>query len=436
VRYRVRPAERLAGTIDVPGDKSISHRAALLGAVAEGPTDISNYLEGEDCLRTLTAIQALGVDVTRKAPGHFRIAGAGLEALQEPEDVIDCGNSGTTARLLMGMLAGQPFWTMLTGDDSLRRRPMGRVAEPLRQMGAMVVGRAEGARLPLAVHGARPLEALSYVSPVASAQVKSALLLAGLWASGPVSVREPVASRDHTERMLQQFGARLSVDESTVTLLPGTALHATTVPVPGDVSAAAFLLVAAAIVPGSRVVIRGVGINPTRTGLLEAIAAMGARLERTDAVAGAEPQATLCVETAALRGVTIGGALMPRLIDEVPVLAVAAAVAGGRTEIRDAGELRVKESDRLAALARELAKMGARVGERIDGLVIDGVARLQGARVDSGGDHRMAMALGVAALAARGETIVENTACVATSFPQFVATVNQLAADDVVTVES
>jgi 3-phosphoshikimate 1-carboxyvinyltransferase len=435
MRYRVRPAARLAGTIDVPGDKSISHRAALLGAVAEGPTDIIGYLEGEDCLRTLTAIQALGVDVTRKAPGHFRIAGVGLEGLQEPEDVIDCGNSGTTARLLMGMLAGQPFWTVLTGDDSLRRRPMGRVAEPLRQMGAGVVGRAEGRRLPLAVRGARPLEALSYVSPVASAQVKSALLLAGLWARGPVSVREPTASRDHTERMLGQFGARLSVDQGTVTLLPGTALHATTVAVPGDVSAAAFLLVAAAFVPDSRVVVRGVGINPTRTGLLEAIAAMGARLERTDAAAAAEPHATLCIETTALRGVTIGGALVPRLIDEVPVLAVAAAVAGGRTEIRDAGELRVKESDRLAALARELVKMGARVAECTDGLVIDGVARLQGARVDSGGDHRVAMALGVAALAARGETIVENTACVATSFPQFVATVNELAADDVVTVE-
>jgi 3-phosphoshikimate 1-carboxyvinyltransferase len=446
VRYRVRPAGRLAGTIEVPGDKSISHRAAVLGAIADGPTDVLGYLEGEDCLRTLAAIEALGVEVTRKGPGHFRIAGVGIEGLQEPDNIIDCGNSGTTVRLLMGILAGQPFCTMLTGDDSLRSRPMGRIATPLRQMGATVVGRAEGARLPLAVRGTRGLEPLSYASPVASAQVKSAVLLAGLWARGPVSVREPAASRDHTEQMLRQFGAAVFVDQGAVTVHPGAALQATTVHVPGDISSAAFLLVAAALVPGSRVSVRGVGVNATRTGVLDALTAMGARVERgdamrarvehRDAVAAAEPQATLTVETTELRGITVGGALVPRLIDELPVLVVAAALAGGRTVIRDAAELRVKESDRLAALARELAKMGARLGERPDGLLIDGVAALQGARVDSGGDHRMAMALVVAALSARGETIVEDTACVATSFPQFVETVNRLANGDVVSVES
>jgi 3-phosphoshikimate 1-carboxyvinyltransferase len=303
-------------------------------------------------------------------------------------------------------------------------------------MGATVVGRAEGARLPLAVHGARPLEALSYVSPVASAQVKSAVLLAGLWARGPVSVREPATSRDHTEQMLRQFGARVSTDQGTVTVLPGTPLEATTVHVPGDISSAAFLLVAAASVPGSRVSIRGVGINATRTGVLEALEAMGARVERSDTVAAAEPHATLAVGSTELRGATLGGSLIPRLIDEVPVLAVAAAVARGRTAIRDAGELRVKESDRIGVLARELAKMGARIEEQSDGLLIDGVAALRGARVDSGGDHRLAMALVVAALAARGETLVEDTGCVATSFPQFVGTVNRLADADVVIVES
>jgi 3-phosphoshikimate 1-carboxyvinyltransferase len=436
VRYRVRPAARLAGTIEVPGDKSISHRAALLGAVAESPTDILGYLEGEDCLRTLAAIQALGVEVTRKGPGHVRIGGVGTDGLQEPDGVIDCGNSGTTARLLMGLLAGQPFWTMLTGDHSLRRRPMERVASPLRQMGATVIGRAEGGRLPLGVRGARPLQALSFVSPVASAQIKSAVLLAGLWAGEPVSVREPAASRDHTEQMLRHFGARVSIENDTVTLVPGVPLSGGTVQVPGDISSAAFLLVAAAIVPGSQVSIPGVGVNATRTGILDALEAMGAPVERHEAVRAPEPRATLRMETNELRGITVNAVLIPRLIDEVPVLAVAAAVARGRTEIQDAAELRVKESDRLAALARELAKMGARIQERPDGVVIDGGAALRGARVDSGGDHRMAMALVVAGLAARGETIVEDTGCVATSFPQFVETMNRLANDEVVTVEA
>jgi 3-phosphoshikimate 1-carboxyvinyltransferase len=449
----------------VPGDKSISHRAALLGAIAEGPTEVFGFLESEDCLHTLGAIEKLGAEVTRKGSGHYRIAGVGLDGLHEPDTVLECGNSGTTARLLMGILAGQPFWTMLTGDDSLRRRPMGRVATPLRQMDATIVGRAGGTKLPLAVRGARPLRSLVYRTPIASAQVKSAVLLAGLWAEGPVSVEEPSASRDHSERLLRHFGAQLAVEGRTATLVPGTALRGQLVHVPGDISSAAFFLVGAAVVPGSRVTIRDVSLNPTRAGMLDALQAMGAALVRDDAADppressadaalasghprrddarrdsrtsgsdGWEPIGAVTAEAGPLVGTTIAGELIPRLIDEVPVLAVAAALATGQTEIRDAAELRVKESDRLAAVARQLGTMGARIDETPDGLVIHGGARLRGATVESGGDHRIAMALVIAGLAAQGETIVEDTGCIATSFPDFVATVNSITQDNTVSV--
>ena len=435
MKFRVRPVARLSGSADVPGDKSISHRAALLGAVAEGPTEIQGYLEAEDCLRTITAVQLMGADVTRKGPGHYRIAGAGLRGLQEPGDVIECGNSGTTARLLLGLLAGQPFWAMLTGDASLRRRPMARVSEPLRAMGATIVGRAEGGRLPLAVRGADRPKAFTYATPVASAQVKSAILLAGLRADGPVSVTEPAASRDHSEVMLRMFGARVETRALTVTLTPGP-LRGTSVQVPGDISSAAFLLVAAAIVRDGRVTLHRVGVNPTRTGLLDVLEAMGARVQLTEAARDGEPMASLTVASTALAGTTVGGALIPRLIDEVPVLAVAAALAHGTTEIRDAAELRVKESDRIAALARELGRMGVRVEERPDGMAVAGGQRFRGAHVASGGDHRMAMALTVAGLVAEGETVIDDTACVATSFPSFVDTLNALAGGDAVMVEA
>ena len=435
MRFRVHPVRRLRGETQVPGDKSVSHRAALLGAVAEGVTEVQGYLEAEDCLRTIGAIQALGVEVTRKAPGHYRIAGTGLRGLQEPADVIDCGNSGTTARLLLGVLATQPFWTLLTGDASLRRRPMARVAEPLRGMGATIVGRAGGTRLPLAVRGAERVKAIACVTPVASAQVKSAVLLAGLAADGPVAVTEPAPSRDHSEVMLRAFGARLDRCGTTVTLTPGP-LRGTAVQVPGDISSAAFLLVAAAVIPDARVTVHGVGVNPTRTGILDVLEAMGARVARSGETGEGEPTAALTLGSTALGPATVGGALIPRLIDEVPAIAVAAALGRGVTEIRDAGELRVKESDRIAALARELGRMGVRVEERPDGMAIAGGQRLRGARVDSGGDHRMAMALTVAGLVADGETVVEDVACVATSFPGFADTVNALAGGGAVTVET
>jgi 3-phosphoshikimate 1-carboxyvinyltransferase len=440
VNLRVRPVRRLSGECEVPGDKSISHRAALLGAIAEGPTEVQGYLEGEDCLRTLTAIQMMGVEVTKKGPGHYRIAGAGLDGLSEPGDVVDCGNSGTTARLLIGFVAGQPFWTLLTGDDSLRRRPMKRVAEPLARMGATIVGRADGRQLPLAVRGAARPTAIEYATPVASAQVKSAILLAGLRADGPVTVREPAPSRDHSEVMLRAFGARVERPDSlTVTLHPGP-LRGTAVQVPGDISSAAFLLVAGLVVPDARVTIRRVGVNPTRTGLLDVLAAMGAPVSAvpqggpTDT--SGEPMAELMAFGGALSGTTVAGPLIPRLIDEIPALAILAATARGVTEVRDAAELRVKESDRIRLITRELSRMGADITERPDGLEIRGGRRLRGATVASGGDHRMAMALAVAGLTAEGETIVEDTDCIATSYPGFADHLNALAGGPCATVMS
>ncbi len=437
MNLRITPVTRLAGEIEVPGDKSISHRAALFGALAEGRTEITGYLEGEDCLNTIAAVRALGVEVTRKGDGRYLVDGVGLTGLTEPDNVIDCGNSGTGARLLLGVLAGQPFTTVLTGDDSLRRRPMGRVVEPLTRMGARVAGRDGGRRLPLAITGRRPLTALTYRSPVASAQVKTALLLAGLWADGPVTVEEPSLSRDHTERMLAGFGARLDVAPGRVTISPGARLTGQPIAVPGDISSAAFFLVAAAIAREALVTIRHVGVNPTRTGVLDVLAAMGARVRpQAPSAGGGEPASDLLVTSGPLSATEIGGPLIPRLIDEIPVLAVAACVAGGTTRVRDAAELRVKESDRIAAIATELGKMGARIRETPDGLEIQGGGKLTGARVRSGGDHRMAMALAVAGLIADGPTLIEDTDCIATSFPGFADLLNRLAGGTPVAVVS
>jgi 3-phosphoshikimate 1-carboxyvinyltransferase len=435
VRVIVRAARRLSGRVEVPGDKSVSHRAAILGALASGPTDIANYLEGEDCLRTLQILEALGVPVTRKGPGRYLISGGGIDGLQEPDHVLDAGNSGTAARLLIGVLAGQPFWSMLTGDDSLRRRPMGRVTEPLRQMGATIVGRQEGSRLPLAIRGARPLRELTAKLPVASAQVKSALLLAGLYADGPVTVEEPARSRDHTERMLAEFGALTSVDGTRITLVPGGKLCGRPIRVPGDFSSAAFFLAAASLIPDSEVTVEGVGVNPTRTGLLDALEAMGAVIARSSPEGAGEPVASLTARSSPLRGVSVGGELIPRIIDEIPILAVAASLAEGVTEVKDALELRIKESDRIRALVTELGKLGAEIEERDDGFRVRGRTHLRGAKVQSWGDHRMAMALIIAGLAAEGETVVEDADCIATSYPGFLATLQGLAGNACVEAE-
>jgi 3-phosphoshikimate 1-carboxyvinyltransferase len=432
----VRPSPRLRGTVSVPGDKSVSHRAALLGAIATGITEVHGFLEGEDCLATLAAVGALGVEVTRKAPGHYLIRGAGLDGLTEPDGVIDCGNSGTSARLLLGLLAGQPFTTILTGDDSLRRRPMERVVEPLTRMGARVLGRSGGRRLPLALEGRRPLTPIRHASPVASAQVKSAILLAGLWAGGPVTVVEPAASRDHTERMLRAFGADVAVDGTTVTLTPGRAIAGRTVRVPGDISSAAFFLVAGALAREGTVTVEGVGVNPTRTGVLDVLGAMGTDLTVAAEPEAGEPIADLTVRPGRLGGTVVGGHLVPRAIDELPVLAVAAACAAGVTEVRDAAELRVKESDRIHALASELGKMGVAIEERPDGFRVTGSGGrpLRAARVASWGDHRLAMALVVAGLVADAPTVVEGIDCIATSYPDFVPTVRRLAGDRAIEV--
>lgn len=417
------------GTLTVPGDKSISHRAIILGALAEGFTEISGWLRAEDCQRTLEAIRALGVEVEGGEGEPLRIYGKGLHGLREPGDVLDCGNSGTTIRLLAGVLAGQPFLSVLTGDASLRRRPMDRIVVPLRQMGAAIWGRVQGTVPPLAVRGGA-LRGITYRTPVPSAQVKSAVLLAGLFADDPTTVIEPAASRDHTERMFEAYGQRVERSELAVTVVPSGTLQAKRVSVPGDFSSAAFFLVAGLILPDSDLTLEGVGVNPTRTGLLDVLQAMGGDVQvlSVDESAG-EPRARLRVRSSYLKGINIGGDLIPRLIDEIPVLAVAAACAEGKTAIRDAGELRVKESDRIRVIATELSRMGVRTEELKDGLIIHGVHGLRGACCQSLGDHRVAMALTVAGLRADGETTVIDTACISTSFPGFVEILQNLFPD-------
>lgn len=421
------PARGLRGTISVPGDKSISHRALLLGAIAEGTTRIEGLLEAEDCLATLRAIRQLGAKVERTAEGQFRVQGLGPKSLCEPEDILDLGNSGTSTRLLLGLLAGYPIAATLTGDASLRRRPMRRIVEPLRRMGATIVGREGGDRVPLTLQGGR-LKGMDYASPVASAQVKSALLLAGLRAEGRTCVSEPTLSRDHSERMLQAFGAQLEIERLAVALEGPQRLEAQPVKVPGDFSSAAFFLVAALIVPESELTLRNIGLNPTRTGLLEVLQRMGGAIEvlRQEEVAG-ELIGDIRVRSSSLRGVEVGGALVPRMIDEFPILTLAAACAEGRTTIRDARELRYKESDRIAAIARQLGRLGTHIDEREDGYELEGPQVIQPGRVDSEGDHRIGMMLAVAGLAAPGETRILNPECVQTSFPNFFELLHKVA---------
>ncbi|HHX74785.1 MAG TPA: 3-phosphoshikimate 1-carboxyvinyltransferase [Firmicutes bacterium] len=415
----------LRGEITVPGDKSVSHRAAILGALAEGETVICGFLPGEDCLATLRCLRQLGVEIAADG-SEVRIKGAGLYGLAEPDNVLDCGNSGTTARLLLGVLAGQPFFSVLTGDASLCGRPMGRVTGPLQEMGARFWGREGGNLLPLAVQGGT-LTAVTYRTPVASAQLKSALLLAGLFARGETVVTEPEQSRDHTERMLAAFGAEVAASGTTVRLVGRPKLTGQVIDVPGDISSAAFFLVAAAIVPGSEVLVRNVGVNPSRTGILDVLQQMGARVELLNPrSAGGEPVADILVRPGELRGVEIGGPLIPRLIDELPVLAVAALFAAGRTVVRDARELRVKETDRIAAVAEELAKIGGVVTTTEDGFVIEGGRQLAGGTADSRHDHRMAMALAVAGLRAKAPVCIDNAECMDVSFPAFAATLARL----------
>ncbi|PLX85126.1 MAG: 3-phosphoshikimate 1-carboxyvinyltransferase [Desulfuromonas sp.] len=415
----VRPAQRLGGEITVPGDKSISHRSVMFGSLAEGPTIVRGFLRGEDNLATLNAFRAMGISIEERAGGELRIEGRGLHGLTEPEDVIDCGNSGTTIRLMTGLLSGQYFFSVLTGDRYLRRRPMKRVVSPLASMGASIWGRGGGDLAPLAIRGGG-LRAAEYESPIASAQVKSALLLAGLYADGTTTVREPHLSRDHSERMLDYFGADLQVFDDGVSLNGGPRLEGREVSVPGDISSAAFFMVAALICPDTELVIRNVGVNPTRSGIIDILQGMGGRLELLDQreVSG-EPVADILVKSSTLKGIEIGGSLVPRAIDEFPVISVAAAFAEGTTVIRDARELKVKETDRIAAMTSELGKLGGRIVALEDGMEITGVEELEGGSVSSWGDHRIAMSLAVAGLRSKAQVTIDDTGCTATSFPSF-----------------
>jgi 3-phosphoshikimate 1-carboxyvinyltransferase len=430
----ITPGRPLKGTMTVPGDKSVTHRALILTALAEGTSTVSDYCRGEDCLNTMRAFQALGIKID-EMPERLTVYGKGFWGLSEPNGPIDCGNSGTGIRLLAGVLAGQDFFTVLTGDESIRRRPMGRVVKPLREMGAVIAGRKGGELAPLAITGKR-LHGMEYRSPVASGQVKSSLLLAGLFAEGVTRFREPRLSRDHTERMFRFFGIALTKDGSDLVLHGRTAVGwaGRRVVIPGDFSAAAFFLVGATIIPGSDVTIRNVGLNPTRTGLIEVMKQMGADIQvlaqREEA---GEPVADLRVKSASLKGVTIGPDLIPQMIDEFPILCVAAAVAEGDTVISGAEELRVKESDRIATMSQELQAMGAQMTERPDGMVIQGLGRggengrLRAvSAAQSHGDHRVAMSLAIGGLTADRRMTIADSGCIDTSFPNFEATLSQL----------
>ncbi|SEA09395.1 3-phosphoshikimate 1-carboxyvinyltransferase [Desulfuromusa kysingii] len=415
----VLPATRLRGDFIVPGDKSISHRAIMFASLAQGESRIRGLLRGEDCLSTLHAFRCLGVEVNDKGDDEIIIQGRGLDGLKEPDDVIDCGNSGTTMRLMSGILAAQPFFTILTGDQYLRRRPMGRVITPLTSMGAKILGRDDHSKAPLAIDGGG-LVAAEYHSPIASAQVKSAVLLAGMQVDGVTTVYEPHLSRDHSERMLRYFGADLESFSGGTRVKGRVVLSGKEVDVAGDISSAAFFLVAGLIVPDSELLLKNVGVNPTRSGIIDILQQMGGAIELTNLrELSGEPVADLLVKSSHLHGIEIGGDLIPRAIDEFPVVSVAAAFADGVTIIRDAKELRVKETDRIAAMCDCLGSLGVAIEPLDDGMRIVGGRRLTGGEVNSCGDHRIAMSMAIAALGATTAIKIVDTACTETSFPGF-----------------
>ena len=419
VRTITRPSN-LSGELPVPGDKSISHRSLILNAMAEGTARITGLSNGEDVMSTMACLRGLGVEITEgNGPGEYTVAGRG-PVLEEPTDILDAGNSGTSMRLLSGLLAAQPFMSVLTGDASLRTRPMRRIVDPLQRMGAQVMARQAGSLAPLVIRGGS-LQGIEYDLPVASAQVKSCILLAGLSADGKTIIHQPAQSRDHTERMVTAMGATVDEDGLDLVLQPGD-LRAVNIAVPGDISSAAFWIVAGLCHPNSRVLVRGVGLNPSRTGIIDALHAMGAGdslqlvNERSE---GGEPVADLLVTNGSLHGTEIAGDMIPRILDEVPILAVAACFAEGETVIRDAAELRVKESDRIATTVEELSRLGASIEALEDGMVIRGTGRLTGAACQSHGDHRLAMAMAVCGLLADGETEVNGADDASISYPSF-----------------
>jgi 3-phosphoshikimate 1-carboxyvinyltransferase len=422
----IAPVFSVKGEITVPGDKSISHRAIMFASLAKGESRVVGLLRGEDCMSTLKAFQAMGVAVEERGDDELIIHGRGIDGLQEPEDVLDCGNSGTTMRLMSGILAAQPFYSVLTGDQYLRKRPMGRVINPLGEMGAKILGRDGNKKAPLTIDGGG-LKPTEYRSPVASAQVKSAILLAGMQIEGTTTVYEPHLSRDHSERMLRYFGADVESFDGGARVTGPVLLEGREVFVPGDISSAAFFLVAGLIVPDSELLLKNVGTNPTRSGIIDILQQMGGSIELLNPrELSGEPVADLLVKSSKLKGIEIGGELVPRAIDEFPVVSVAAAFADGVTTIRDAKELRVKETDRIAAMCDTLAKLGGQIEPLEDGMRITGVQSLSGGTLQSFGDHRIAMSMAVAALRAESEVTIEDTGCTATSFPNFWELLNEI----------
>lgn len=420
----------LTGSCYVPGDKSISHRAVLFGSLAEGDSHVSNFLPGGDCRSTITVMRGLGVQIDEISPTEIIVHGRGMDGLQEPMGVLDCGNSGTTLRLLAGMVAGQEFTTFMTGTQQIRNRPMDRIVAPLRLMGARITGRQGGRYAPLAIDSAK-LRGIEYQMPVASAQVKSCLILAGLYARDLTVIRQPGPARDHTERMLAAMGAPLEVYGNTIHCeKPSTPLKPLNVHVPGDPSSAAYVAAAAAIVPDSRVTINGVCVNPTRIGFYEALSRMGARITyRNERDSSGEPIADIEVQYDDLRGTSFGGDDIVTMIDELPILAVVATQAKGTTTVSDAGELRVKETDRIATTVSELRKFGAHIEPTTDGFVVEGKRQLMGGTAESHDDHRLAMAMAIAALTARGPSTIYGAEVTADSFPGFHTTLHALGAD-------
>ncbi|MBD8070240.1 3-phosphoshikimate 1-carboxyvinyltransferase [Bacillus sp. PS06] len=409
----------LSGSIVIPGDKSISHRGVMFGAIAKGKSTIRNFLTGEDCLSTIDCFRKMGVSINL-TDDVVEVEGKGFLGLTEPSDILDVGNSGTTTRLILGILSGNTFHSCLIGDESIAKRPMNRVTAPLRMMGASIDGRSEGGYTPLAVRG-KKLTAIDYVSPVASAQVKSAVLLAGLNATGVTSVTEPAKSRDHTERMLRAFGCEVEEEGLKVSIKGGQALTGTEITVPGDISSAAFFLVAGAITPNSTITLKNVGMNPTRTGIIDVLTRMGANLSiENERVVNFEPVADLIISTSALSGIEISGDLIPRLIDEIPIIALLASQASGETVIKDASELKVKETNRIDTVVNELTKLGVDIQSTDDGMIITGSTdALNGNQVSSYGDHRIGMMLAIASLITEGEIQLENPESIAVSYPNF-----------------
>lgn len=425
---RINPVSKIRGEIGVPGDKSMSHRAVIFGAISEDETRITGFLKSDDCMRTINAFKLMGIEVSEDSMGKIIIQGKGLRGLKEPADIIDCGNSGTTMRLLAGLLSGQRFMSILTGDNSLRSRPMNRIITPLREMGSIILGRNNNNYPPIAISGKADLKNIEYTLPVASAQVKSAIILASLYTNGRTIIVENIPTRDHTENMLHYFNGKIHKNKENILIDNPSLLEGRNINIPGDISSGAFFISMALLAKDGDITIRNIGLNSMRTGILEVFKNMGGEIEvlKMDYGGCGELTGDLHIKSSKLHGTEVSGRIIPRLIDELPVFAIAAALAEGVSILKDAAELRVKETDRLKTISTGLRKMGVKIEERQDGFIIEGAKRLQGAEIDSYGDHRIAMAFIAAGLIAEVETIVRNVECIDTSFPGFIDIANNL----------